>query len=281
MDNTCSRYKKIKRTISGIVPPAAFRLYRRMIRKSGYFGDYSSWEAAQQVSTGYDAELILRKVSEALLKVKNGEAVYERDSVLFDRVHHSWPLLAGLLWAATRNGNRLNVLDFGGSLGSSYFQNRTFLAHLDRFTWSIVEQEQFVRCGREQFADQVLHFYSTVDECAEARHPDVVLLSSVLPYLEHPYRLLTEIIARGFDSIIIDRTPLLDGARDRLTIQRVPSEIYEARYPAWMLGREKLLAMFAPDYELVAEFDALAGAVDLGNCAARDTGFIFKRKGGV
>lgn len=273
--------RELKRFVRGLVPPLALSFYQRSIRRCGYFGDYPSWENARRDSTGYDTDLILERVRDALLKVKRGEAVYERDSVLFDRVHHSWPLLTGLLWAATRNGNRLNVLDFGGSLGSSYFQNRAFLAHLDGLTWSIVEQEQFVRCGREQFADQVLHFYSTVDECAAARHPDVVLLSSVLPYLEHPYRLLAEIIARGFDSIIIDRTPLLDGARDRLTIQRVPAEIYEARYPAWMLGREKLLAMFAPGYELVAEFDALAGAVDLGDCAARDTGFIFKRKGGV
>lgn len=272
---------KVKRLLQDLIPPAAWRLYRRYVIRSGYFGSYRTWGEALRHSTGYDAESILGKVREALLKVKRGEAVYERDSVLFDEIQQSWPLLAGLLWAATRNGNRLNVLDFGGSLGSSYFQNRAFLAHLDGLTWSIVEQEQFVRCGREQFADQVLHFYRTVDECAEARHPDVVLLSSVLPYLEHPYRLLAEIIARGFDSIIIDRTPLLDGARDRLTIQRVPAEIYEARYPAWMLGREKLLAMFAPDYELVAEFDALAGVVDLGDGVARDTGFIFKKRGVV
>lgn len=272
---------RVKVWFKGLIPPAFWRFYLRRVKGSGYFGNYSSWEEAGKASTGYDTDLILERVRDALLKVRSGEAVYERDSVLFDEIQYSWPLLAGLLWAATRNGNRLNVLDFGGSLGSSYFQNRAFLAHLDGLTWSIVEQEQFVRCGREQFADQVLHFYHTVDECAAARRPDVVLLSSVLPYLEHPYRLLAEIIARGVDSIIIDRTPLLDGALDRLTIQRVPAEIYEARYPAWMLGREKLLAMFASDYELVAEFDALAGAVDLGNCVARDTGFIFRRKGGV
>lgn len=281
MDGACSRYKKIKRSISANVPPAVFRLYRRLVQKVGYFGNYRTWSDAEADSTGYDGDAILRRVREATLKVKQGEAGYERDSVLFDRIQHAWPVLAGLLWIATKQGNRISVLDFGGSLGSSYRQNKGLLGHLATFEWSIVEQENFVRCGQQEFQDHVLRFYLTIDDCLRERTPNVVLLSSVLPYVKDPYGVLAELVSRRFDFIIIDRTPLLDGARDRLTIQRVPAEIYEARYPAWMLGREKLLAMFTPDYELVAEFDALAGAVDLGDGVARDTGFIFKRKGGV
>ena len=56
--------------------------------------------------------------------------VYERDSVLFDTIRYSWPLLSDLLRAASEDQNHLSVLDFGGSLGSSYYQNRVFLSHL-------------------------------------------------------------------------------------------------------------------------------------------------------
>ena len=73
------------------------------------------------------AQDILDKVLAATLKVKQGQAVFERDSVLFDEIEYSWPLLAGLMWAAASNGGKLNVLDFGGALGSSYYQNRKFL----------------------------------------------------------------------------------------------------------------------------------------------------------
>jgi len=48
-------------------------------------------EEAMELSTGYDSERILGKVRDSLLKVKRGEAVYERDSVLFDKVQYSWP----------------------------------------------------------------------------------------------------------------------------------------------------------------------------------------------
>lgn len=267
-----------QKILSDCLPPILNKSYGRLIRRVGYFGNYSSYNNACLASTGYDSDLILERVRTALLKVKSGEAVYERDSVLFDEVQHSWPLLAGLLLVASSKGNRLNLLDFGGSLGSSYFQNRTLLGHLSELAWSIVEQEKFCRCGREFFEDQSLKFYFTLEECLEARHPDVILLSSVLPYLEDPYELVAKILKLKLAYIIIDRTPVLRGWTDRLTVQRVPAEIYEASYPAWILGREKLLSLFEADYDLVAQFDALAGTIPLGNATAYDTGFIFRLK---
>ena len=68
----------------------------------GLIGNYNSWEAALAASTGYDSELILEKTRTALLKVKNGEAIYERDSVLFNEVQYASPLLSGLMWIAVQ-----------------------------------------------------------------------------------------------------------------------------------------------------------------------------------
>lgn len=256
----------------------AWELFKRYIKRNGYFGNYSGWEQASQDSTGYDSDVILERVRDALIKVKNGEAVYERDSVLFDEIQYSWPLLAGLLWIASRNGNRLNLLDFGGSLGSSYFQNRALLDSLHEFSWSVVEQNAFVHCGRELFEDQFLKFYFSIEECLNVQQPDLILLSSVLPYLEAPYELLTQILKQKFAYIVIDRTPILNGFKDRMTVQHVPAEIYDARYPAWILGRHKLLGMFENNYELVMQFDALAGSIFLGDTFAYDKGFIFRLK---
>ena len=193
-----------------------------------YSGNYRTWKEALHASTGYDSDLILKKVMSALLKVKNGEAAYERDSVLFDAVQYSWPVLSGLLWIASRNGNRLNLIDFGGSLGSSYFQNRRFLAHLHELQWNVVEQKRFVDCGRRYFEDEHLKFYYSLDECYNERHADTILLSSVIQYLEKPYDLLKDIIQRKFRYVLIDRTPFLTDGEDRITIQKVPAEIYEA-----------------------------------------------------
>ena len=260
------------------VPPIVWKLYNRFIKRSGYFGNYYEWKLACQDSTGYDSTVIFERVRDSLVKVKKGEAVYERDSVLFDEIQYSWPLLAGLLWIASCNGNRLNLLDFGGSLGSSYFQNRSLLGHLDELTWNVVEQEKFVICGRELFEDHYLKFYFTIEECIEVCQPDTILLSSVLPYLENPYELLAKIVKLKIKYIVIDRTPTLEGGKDRLTVQHVPAKIYDARYPAWILGKDKLLSMFEQDYELIMHFDALAGSIFLGDTFVHDKGFIFKLK---
>src|SRR5581483_1149937 len=73
-------------------------------------GDYRSWDTALRESTGYNALTILEKTREALLKVKRGDAVYERYSVLFNEIQYAWTILAGMLWVAAQSGGRLNVL---------------------------------------------------------------------------------------------------------------------------------------------------------------------------
>src|SRR4030066_2158784 len=137
--------QRTKNIISNIAPPFALNIYRKLSGKGGFYGNYRTWEEAQKLCSGYDSDVILNKVREAALKVKNGEAAYEKDSALFDKIQYSWPLLAGLLWIASPNDNRLSLLDFGGSLGTTYFQNVKFLNHLKELSWSIVEQEKFVK----------------------------------------------------------------------------------------------------------------------------------------
>lgn len=58
-------------------------------KKDGWFGNYPTWNDAQKECSGYENKVILEVVKNAILKVKNGEAVYERDSVLFDEIQES------------------------------------------------------------------------------------------------------------------------------------------------------------------------------------------------
>jgi putative methyltransferase (TIGR04325 family) len=221
----------------------------------------------------------VEKVRRAAIKVKNGGAVFERDSVVFGQVDYSFPVLAALLCSAVESQNRLSVLDFGGSLGSHYYQNRAFLSGVKAIEWSVVEQTAFVESGRNQFQDEILKFYFNVDECLRERNPGVLLLSSVLPYLPDPRGFLASVLRKGFPMIVVDRTPLIPGSRDRLTVQRVPPSVYPASYPAWFFSRDRFLDEFRAGYELCAEFDALAGRIPLsGGVTAVDKGFIFRRK---
>ncbi len=72
------------------------KLYSKFFAKPklyGWFGNYAIWDEAKKQCTGYDTTSILEKVKQAILKVKNGEAAYERDSVIFDTIEYSEPLL--------------------------------------------------------------------------------------------------------------------------------------------------------------------------------------------
>jgi putative methyltransferase (TIGR04325 family) len=222
-------------------------------------GDYSSWAEAVARCTGYDADNILAKVLDATLKVKRGEAAFERDSVVFAEIEYSWPVLAALMWAAARNHGDLSVLDFGGALGTSYFQNRRFLQGLKSVRWNVVEQPHYVRAGRSELLDGTLRFYDSTEECLLAESPNAFLLSGVLQCIPDPKGLLATLLRTGCETVILDRTCYVnEGRRERIRIQHVPESIYAASYPCRFLVEEDILSMFrTAGYVLVERFPAL------------------------
>ena len=220
----------------------------------GFTGDYPSWELAKQQCTGYDSGIILEKVKRGILKVKQGEIAFERDSVLLDRIEYSWPLLSALMWVAAMNKSKLNVLDFGGSLGSSYFQNKYFLDTLEHVNWNILEQENFVQCGQENIQDKKLQFFHTADEAIRTNGlPDILLVACTLPYLKNPYQVLQELMKTGIPHLIVDNTFFNYEERDRICVQKVPPEIYEASYPCWFLNYNSIKQKISEGYSIISE----------------------------
>lgn len=207
-------------------------------------GNYINWKVASDLSKGYSNSQILEKCKESLLKVKNGEAVYERDSIIFNEIHYSWPVTANLLKIGLENNSNLCVLDYGGSLGSSFYQNLDFLSGLSTLNWCIVEQENFVKCGIENFQNNKLSFYYDLNSFFSKNFPNVVLFSSVLQYLENPYDLLNKLIEKEIKYIIFDITTFIDSEDDVITIQTVKPPIYDASYPCWFFNKEQLIKFF-------------------------------------
>ena len=173
--------------------------------------------------------------------MKNGEVRYERDSITYDTIQYSWPVLSFLLYIIN-NENRLNVIDYGGSLGTSYFQNLKFLNQVDNFRWNIIEQEAFVKIGKEYFSNENLFFYPSIDECLQSTTPSILLFSSSLQYLERPFHILDKIIEKSkVRYMIFDLIGILNnGYQDRLTVQKVSPKIYDASYPCWFFNEQKI-----------------------------------------
>ena len=253
------------------------RFLRKPSDQVSFSGSYDSWEAASRDSTGYDAPVILEKTRAALLRVKSGAAAFERDSVLFDKPDYTFPIIAAMLRQALKSDGRLSVLDFGGSLGSSYFQCRSFFSELKVLRWHIVEQAAHVACGRRDFESEELRFYETVDEClAGEPGPNVLLLSSVLPYLKAPHTELEKLLSLNIPTVIIDRTAFLPGGVDRLAVEQVPAAIYQASYPFWFLSETKLQQAIAKQYRTIATFTPV-DAPHLDRAEGYFKGFILER----
>ena len=263
-------------------PPALLRIAQKGLIKPHkgirFEGKFKTWEEAASKCGGYDDATILSKVLDATLKVKSGDAACERDSVLFHSINYSWPVLAAIMWAAARNGGRLSVLDFGGALGSSYFQSRKFLIGLPAVCWSVVEQSHYVEAGQALIKDDWLRFYGKVEECLAEQTPNVILLSGVLQCIADPQRLLATLLASGCDMVILDRTCYVkEGRRERISIQHVPSSIYAASYPCRFFVENDLLATFeAAGYALVERFAATDNVDPSAICWK---GHIFLRTG--
>ena len=227
-----------------VLPPVLMQLLRRWRHSRQFSGSYASWHEAQAASTGYNSHQIFERVRDAARAVRDGKALWERDSVLFHHEEYNYPLLTCLLRSAIRHEGRLHILDFGGALGSTYVQNRRWLEHIPELSWTVVEQPHIVTCGEEEFATDTLSFAPTLDVAFDRKPITLVLFSSVLQYLESPYTLLENVAARPVD-ILLDRTPFAQNG-ERITVQRVPKNIYHCKgLPCRFLDRHRVINLLS------------------------------------
>lgn len=242
-----------------------------------YFtGQYDLWEMAENNARGYDENGILQKVYEATLQVINGEAAYERDSVLFYDPQYNFRLLS-LFGKLAKDQKKINILDFGGALGSEYWKNRCMLEKYNiDYTWNVVEQKNYVSLGKNSISDERLFFFDNVSEIKKSI--DIVLLSSVLQYLENYEEIIKQILALSATYILIDRQCVSN--KTMICVQVVGANIYNASYPVRIIAENELLSQFKEEYELVTVFDSEAdrGHYYLEGKEFYYRGYLYERK---
>ncbi|MEY4484577.1 MAG: hypothetical protein RL693_2029 [Verrucomicrobiota bacterium] len=240
-------------------------------------GDYTTWEEACNHALGYDAPLIFEKTRDSIRKVASGEAVFERDSVIFEIPEYPFSTIAGLLFAACARGGNLSVIDFGGSLGSVYFACRPWLDTLTELHWSVVEQPHYVACGQSEFANDTLAFHHNLEESIAWHRPDVILLSGVLHFLPDAVAFVAKLCQLNVPFLFIERTPFWESDRHRIVIQHVPAEIYAASYTCWLFCERLLLEQIEKVYERVVTYPAM-DVIPLEGGKSYFKGMLFRRK---
>ncbi|TGL16502.1 methyltransferase, TIGR04325 family [Leptospira yanagawae] len=242
-------------------------------------GNFDTWEMALASSSGYDSEQILDKVVEATREVVSGKAVFERDSVLFYKKDYSPVFLSMLYYVISRVENNLFVMDFGGSLGSVYFQNRELLSRLKRLEWSIIEQGLFVTSGKKLFENETLKFYYDLNEFSKEREANLVIFSSSLPYIKDWQEILKSVVDTNVKFILIDRTPFFEkeSVKTRICVEYVPKEIYEGSYPVYIFNQNQFESILRANYNKVFEFNGI-DSLQLKDEKIVFKGLLFERK---
>jgi putative methyltransferase (TIGR04325 family) len=222
-------------SITSVVRRTAARLpLVRAIANPGitFTGDYPSFEAALEAAhtAADDNYQQLSARSFAIERARRG-----RDE-LTPIPGLALGLLAALQHITLQGEERLDIVDFGGGMGHHYFELRP---HLDcPVTWHVVELPRTAEQAHELFGSEELRFH--VELTAVPVSPNVVVAAGALQYTSDPFRYLQLLAGLGSHWLLLDRLPLIDGPRDRLTVQTVPPTLYDARYPAWFLSRERL-----------------------------------------
>jgi putative methyltransferase (TIGR04325 family) len=273
----------LKALLRSLTPPVIWNALHRLRRgpsrtdpRVTFRGDYLSWdEVLQHCGKGYAEASILERVAAGARKARDGKVAYEADGLTSNTPLLRYPLLFALSRAASEHDSPLWVLDFGGSLGSSYFQHRHLLKEYPGLKWIIVEQEHFVRTGKKEFEDGCLTFVHNLSEVPQSS-PGLLLLSGVITYLPEPYKIMQTLSNLKAAYVFVDRLNLIPG-KDRLTLETVPPEIYPAQYPCWFLNRIKFLDTWNNGYELLDEMDC-ADVHYLDDVALKSNGYLFKRR---
>jgi putative methyltransferase (TIGR04325 family) len=268
---------QLRRTLKALVPAFLMDHVRHLTgTKIRFTGDFKSWADAEAASTGYSAKEILDQTIKATRQVRGGEAAFERDGVIFRAMEPNSPLAWALKRVADRHG-KLHVIDFGGSLGSTYYQMSATRGFFSDVKWAIIEQSAHVDVGAREFANAELSFHTTIEEACKSEQFDVLLLSGVLQCLRDPFQFLDSVLDRNIPAIIVDRTPFMVSDTRRLTIQHVPKRIYAATYPSWFFAETELLAKFLKSYDRVATWPALDKHHPEGG-RAEYKGYLFELK---
>lgn len=247
-------------------------------RRNKFDGIYDNWEDAKINSVGYNDDLILSKVISANRKCLNDNNLFERDSILFLNPQYSHFINTYLLFILSKSGRaNLNVLDFGGALGTTYRQFKHIIKGEIIIKWGIIEQDKLLRIGENEFANDELYFISFDEILKSDKHFDVVIFSGVIEFLEKPFEILNSISLLNVDYVLIDRSSFWQGD-EHLLSNLIAAKQIGGSYPCYIFSEMCFNKEMSINWELINTWDSLGEKIHLKKYFGSYKGQIWKKK---
>ena len=218
-------------------------------------GNYKNYYEALKHSNGYQESLILNKVRNAIIRILEGEDVWERDGSIFPNPKPRQEIIKIIEQLSNK---KLSIIDFGGGLGTLFINNRELFKSVEKYC--IIEQENFVEVGNDisrkyNLPIKFLESLRNVDF-----NPDLIIFSSVLQYIPNLEEVLIQTYKLDPEVILIDRTCYTNNSKMKWHNQLI--ECYYEKiisYPIRPLKIEYILNLLN-NYKIVKkwlnDFDA-------------------------
>ena len=122
--------------------------------------------------------------------------------------------------------------------------------------WTVIEQKTIIELV-SNLKNKALYEpveFIELHEINPKYKPDLLILSSVLQYLEKPYEIIEELIQTKPRFILIERMPFTHKFYEYLKIQKNPKTFKKSSYPIWFLRKEKIISKLnGYNYDLICE----------------------------
>jgi putative methyltransferase (TIGR04325 family) len=249
---------RTKDILRQLTPPAVWSLAARVRsgavqRMPQFEGPFDSWEVAKARADGWDAQVITDKTVAAARRVRDGLAAVEQDGVERTNIPYSSTILSFIALVLAKH-RAIELIDFGGGLGSNYFQNRKIVRATGLpVRWNVVERAALAEIGAREFQTDELRFFPSLAEISPKC--DSVVFTGSFQCLATPDPVLDGFAAEtrilAFDRLIVS-----PEAIDRIYVQHPdPVMFYRATYPTWCFSKAGFIDRLAKrGFTLVEDF---------------------------
>lgn len=237
----------------------------RCIRGYGWYGNYLTWNRALAKTSGYNSDSIHDVNLEVTKRVLNGEGTYVRDGAIFFDRSYDFHILTYILAKSSPQGSvGLNFIDFGGNYASFYIKNRDFIEKYIQIDYRVIELKELVDRS-ESIASHFrgLSFHYDLESALNKFNSDnsMLLLSSVLGYIDDYQNLLSSLLKQGFSYVFVDRTLVTSSDGNRICVQKVhPALVKKSSYPCRIFSEKSLIEIFF-EYSYAIEFSEVISEV--------------------
>lgn len=218
--------QKIKRIIKDFIPPFICREIPNLLGLRMKFRKFQTYNHALKYVNKFNQNI--RSSSKNHPIISNTLTSLHQRANNSTREYHTVTNAFFIVKGISKAKNFV-FIDFGGGGGSTYFDNKSLLSLMGKYSWNVCELPEIVaHC--KKYEDGIISFHSDLNEISNKYTVEgnikILLLSGVLMYLEDGFTFLQQLVDRiKPDAIIFDRTAISNNNQIQFFSQYVPKKL--------------------------------------------------------